>query len=296
VRLSAWLVLWVACESPPALPDARTFAPPPDPPQVRPPPSLPEVPGASGGAGKEIFAARCASCHGADGSGVAGKGATDLTRTGYLCRSTGERQSPADVDIDGALDRGSHAGLALSAVDRRSVVLHVRSLAPITPAPILEVPPRSAGDAKRGRTLFLAFGCWVCHGTTGAGDGSAVRSLAWGGRPYERLRALSDHRGYRCGAAPEQVYRTIAIGMGEGPQVMPPYLDLAERIIRPADIDSPTWRSKLDGKVPAEEVAALKAFYQALPPVAEVRKLSAEERRARGARHLWDLVSYVEAQ
>ena len=118
-----------------------------------------------------------------------------------------------------------------------------------------------------------------------------MKSLAWGGRPYQRLRPLSEHRGYRCGSAPEQIYRTLAIGMGDGPQVMPPYLDLAERVVRPADIDAPTWRSKLDGKVAPEEVAALREYYRSLPR--STRRASCPRSAGpRGRAHL-DIVSYV---
>ena len=52
---------------------------------------------------------------------------------------------------------------------------------------------------------------------------------------------------------------------------------------------------KLIGKVPPEEVTAVRDYFRAMPPTADVRRLEPEARRARGARHLWDLVAYLES-
>ncbi len=44
--------------------------------------------------------------------------------------------------------------------------------APAPQAPAINVP---AGDAKRGAGLYLATGCWECHGYTGAtGSGAPL--------------------------------------------------------------------------------------------------------------------------
>lgn len=39
----------------------------------------------------------------------------------------------------------------------------------------------SAGDAARGKQLYLADGCYSCHGTTGAGGGFSGPKLAHDG-------------------------------------------------------------------------------------------------------------------
>ena len=307
MRLIVLVILVAGCrEAPLPLPDARTSWPDAAPLPTTPPPPLAPVAGASAEAGKEVFARACAGCHGADGRtpgpGAADlrRGPTDLGRTGYLCRTTlGEPAVPADVDIDAALDHGSHAGrFTLDPAQRRSVVLHVKSLAPgfaAPPQPQLEVPARLAGDAQRGRVLYLTFGCWVCHGTGGDGDGSATQSLAWGGKKLERLPALSEHAAFVCGAEPERLFRTLALGMGDGPTIMPPHLAFAEKLARPKDIDSPEWKSRLMGKVSDDEVAKVRDFYRSLPELGEARRASPEARRARAAGYLWDLVAYVQS-
>ena len=41
----------------------------------------------------------------------------------------------------------------------------------------------ATGDATRGKQLYLADGCYACHGTTGAGGGFSGPKLAHDGLP-----------------------------------------------------------------------------------------------------------------
>jgi mono/diheme cytochrome c family protein len=65
--------------------------------------------------------------------------------------------------------------------------------APTTTAPASAVAPASAsataGDAVNGKRVFLADGCFYCHGTTGAGGGIAGPRLAPNPLPLEGVRA-----------------------------------------------------------------------------------------------------------
>ncbi len=47
----------------------------------------------------------------------------------------------------------------------------------------------SPGDPTEGKRLFLADGCYECHGTTGAGGGPAGPKLAPDTLPLEAVRA-----------------------------------------------------------------------------------------------------------
>lgn len=49
--------------------------------------------------------------------------------------------------------------------------------------------PATAGDAVNGKRVFLADGCFYCHGTTGAGGGIAGPRLAPGPLPLEGVKA-----------------------------------------------------------------------------------------------------------
>jgi mono/diheme cytochrome c family protein len=45
------------------------------------------------------------------------------------------------------------------------------------------------GDAANGRRLFMTYGCYECHGTTGAGGGIAGPKLAPNPLPLEGIKA-----------------------------------------------------------------------------------------------------------
>jgi mono/diheme cytochrome c family protein len=45
------------------------------------------------------------------------------------------------------------------------------------------------GNAVEGKRLFVAYGCWQCHGTTGAGGGIVGPKLAPDPLPFEAVRA-----------------------------------------------------------------------------------------------------------
>jgi mono/diheme cytochrome c family protein len=49
--------------------------------------------------------------------------------------------------------------------------------------------PAADGNPLNGKRVFLADGCYYCHGTTGAGGGSAGPRLAPGPLPLEGVRA-----------------------------------------------------------------------------------------------------------
>ncbi|HKA87825.1 MAG TPA: c-type cytochrome [Haliangiales bacterium] len=285
-----------ACEDRPPIPDAPRFADA-APPASRAVPALPPVAGATADAGRAAFARRCAGCHGVDGRGGDAPGPvppTDLTGTGFLCLSAPEG-GPTDADLEATLDRGAHRFSALAPVERRSLALFLRSLRPPgAPDRLLDVPAEPADsldDRARGRTLYLAFGCWRCHGATGAGDGTAVRFLAWNRRGLTKLRPLSDRSASICGDAPERLYLTIALGLGGRPALMPPHLATFDAAARPAGAPE-MWTKSLAGASTAD-VAAVQAFYAALPAKADLARLSAEERRKRSAAWTWALVHYL---
>lgn len=52
---------------------------------------------------------------------------------------------------------------------------------------VFAVEPRDTPD--EGKRLFLAYGCYQCHGTTGAGGGTAGPKLAPNPLPLEAVKA-----------------------------------------------------------------------------------------------------------
>ncbi len=286
-----------------ALPDAEPAAKP------IPPPPLPPVTGETSVAtGAKVFAAKCASCHGDDGKGKGPAAAalplapTDLTSVRYLCRSTNGRPVavPSDVDVEGAIERGTHKGnadlAAIAPAERRSLTMYVKTLAKDfagDPQPLSEVPKETLDDASsraRGRMIYLNWGCWVCHGAGGKGDGDpkAVSVIVWNNRPVP-MGDLTAHDKYLCGNDPERVYRTIALGEA---MIMPSYGSMAELSWRP-DGKPEDWGKQLEAHISADEIAAFRAYAAQQPEKHEVTDMKPADRHARGAALLWDLVHYV---
>jgi mono/diheme cytochrome c family protein len=291
-------------------------APPPDaepPPPPQAAPTLAHVEGADAAAGAKLYGERCASCHGADGRGKTEAAQalrlapTDLTTTGYICRTTDARPItvPSDADVEGALERGSHRGrkelAALDPAARRSLTLHVKTLArdfdnPASPlAAIAPETPDDAAGRARGRTIYLTVGCWRCHGLDGAGgEAAALANIRWNERPIASLTPLAQRKDYLCGDAPEAVYRMISLGISaRGAAIMPRYQEFLEDFARPWKVPPAAWTRSIDGKATPAEVAAIRAWLDSLPEHEAVLALKPSEKRVRAGAMLWDLVHYV---
>jgi cytochrome c oxidase cbb3-type subunit III len=128
--------------------------------------------------GKQIFAAQCAGCHGFDGSGQLGP-----NLHGVLARR-------GDAGIFSAVRNGTGAmPPVMSLNDQRvwQVVGFVRTLGDIGPV------EAAKGDATKGKTVYDANGCAVCHaiGMTGGGIGPQLTAIGRSRPPkyfYEFLR------------------------------------------------------------------------------------------------------------
>jgi ubiquinol-cytochrome c reductase cytochrome c subunit len=83
--------------------------------------------------------------------------------------------------------RARIAVTALAAVTSALLGIHAAS-AQTTPAaaPAAAAP---AGDVARGKSAFMRFGCYECHGTVGQGNYTTAPKLAPNPRPYAGLLA-----------------------------------------------------------------------------------------------------------
>jgi putative heme-binding domain-containing protein len=112
-------------------------------------------------AGKRIFDAQCAWCHGTDGAGGAGS----------ILQRADLRHASSDADLVTIVRNGipgtEMPGFQLSMTDRMAwrTAAYVRTLGrkPAEPVP---------GDADRGAAVYEAKGCQTCHVI--AGRGAAV--------------------------------------------------------------------------------------------------------------------------
>lgn len=107
-------------------------------------------------AGRALFQAQCAYCHGDDGAG--GRGA-NLARPVL-------RRAPSDDVLFRVVNRGiagtGMPGNAMSAREVWQVVAYVRTLGRRRREPL-------PGDATRGATIYQAQGCAACHTVAGRG-------------------------------------------------------------------------------------------------------------------------------
>ncbi|MFQ5666107.1 MAG: ethylbenzene dehydrogenase-related protein [Candidatus Binatia bacterium] len=189
--------------------------------------------------GKQVYLKNCAVCHGKRGDGN-GRAAyllypkpRDFTRGIFKLRST--LTTPTDADLFHTITHGI-PGTAmpgwsiLSTADRHALVAYIKSLSPsftekpAAPVAIPAPPPLTAEMARAGKQLYIDAGCNSCHGPDGAGDGPSAEGLKddWGFpiAPQDLRRADR----FKAGAAPQSIYRVLAVGMGGTP--MPAFGDV----------------------------------------------------------------------
>ena len=121
--------------------------------------------------GATLYASLCAVCHGADGTGYKADHAPSLVNRTFLESATDEQLRRSIVDgrpgtSMAAYGRERGGPLGGDAVARLVAWIRGHGSAPAT------IPPRGAGDVKRGGPLY-ATSCARCHGTAQA-RGEAV--------------------------------------------------------------------------------------------------------------------------
>lgn len=183
----------------------------------------------------EVYAARCAACHGATGKGD-GPLAAELfpaprsfVKANYRFRVTEAEAAPLDTDLIGGIARGlgitsmgKMLGIGGSQVE--DMAKHLTTFAPerfASPPPIPPTSPFPAGTlaeiAARGRDVYAKAGCADCHGATGRGNGPAAATLTDDtGRP-SIATDLTKRWHYKGGISAAEFYRTLTTGMNGTP-------------------------------------------------------------------------------
>lgn len=190
--------------------------------------------------GSRLYRRKCVFCHGTKGRGDGPVSRyvfpkpRDFGLGVFKIRSTPTGGLPTDQDLFGTLTRGlpgttMPAWLNLSETDRWALVAYIRTfsdkfrqqrLEPITiGTPIPAYPP----SVENGRRLYIEAECWTCHGMLGKGDGPSAPTLVddWG---FPIVPAdLRVSRNWRGGNRPEDIFRSISVGIGGTP--MPSWQD-----------------------------------------------------------------------
>jgi len=143
--------------------------------------------------GEELYSTFCVACHGTGGrgDGIAAPFCrvppADLTRAEFKVRSTPTGSLPSDADLAAVIRRGAGGDGAMPSFsfladgDVNRLVGRVKALSPRwqheQAPPGVVLPPRSAGDARRGERAYHALGCADCHGSSGDGNGPRAKTL-----------------------------------------------------------------------------------------------------------------------
>ena len=251
--------------------------------------------------GAKVYAQACAACHGSKGRGDGPAAAelvpwpTDFVAGKFRYRSTRSGEPPRRADIENAVRRG-RTGTAMPAFggllqddEIAAVVELVRSLRSPPMAdrepealPLPEFPPATAESIADGRALYLALGCWKCHGTDGSGRGPSAGELKNDeGQPIRPRDFRYDP--FRGGRTPETVARAALSGL-----IGTPMPSAAEIMVVPRE----AFDALLDN-IPAEVRPDFDEFRRKAPSAAEVVALDDDAWQAARDRNLVSLANYV---
>ncbi len=191
--------------------------------------------------GKWIYRRKCASCHGTKGKGngmvsryVFPK-PSDLSLGVFKISSTPSGSLPTDQDLFDTLTRGMPGTTMpswanLSEKQRWDLVAYLKTFSdrfrteePDEPISIGEPKLPYSESVNNGRRVYIDAKCWDCHGDYGKGHGPSSDKLTddWG---YPIVPAdLTISHNWRGGNRPQDVFRSISVGIGGTP--MPSYRD-----------------------------------------------------------------------
>jgi cytochrome c oxidase cbb3-type subunit I/II len=122
--------------------------------------------------GEALFAANCASCHGAAGKGDGKAASSLLPKPANLTAARFSDQRLSSVLWNGIVGSAMPPWRQLPTEDLRALVAYVDSLY----APAAAPATQEAANVEVGKALFAAA-CASCHGATGAGNGPVAGTL-----------------------------------------------------------------------------------------------------------------------
>jgi len=267
-------------------------------------PSAQESPGSAEN-GKLLYLKNCSTCHGVDGKG----GGTasvylfpkprDFSKGVFKFQSTPSGSLPMDDDLERTIRNGMPGSAmpawdGLSAAQRKDLVAYLKTFSerfttetPPEPLVIEKEPPSTPEMIRNGKAVFALAGCWMCHGTTGAGDGPSSKALTdEDGRPtppYNFTRAGA----FKGGGRPEDIYRTFSMGVGGTP--MPGYGEDALAVGRESFGDL----TNLGGYYSDEDVKEFRKFIANWPSEEQLNRMTMTEKKQLADDRRWALVYYV---
>lgn len=195
-------------------------------------------------AGKRLYRRKCAMCHGTNGKGDGMVSRyifpkpRDFSSGIFKIHSTPTGSLPTDQDLFDTITRGMPGTLMpswanLSVEQRWHLVEYLKTLISrfaeeeiLDPIIIGQPKPPYAESINVGRRLYIDLECWACHGMNGRGNGPSSYALKddWG---FPIVPAdLTVPGNWRGGSLPQDIYRSIRVGIGGTP--MPSWEALTE--------------------------------------------------------------------
>lgn len=255
--------------------------------------------------GQLVYAQHCAGCHGdkGDGNGPAAERLLvkprNFTAGVFKFRSTRQLQLPLEADLHRIITKGLPGASMpsfplMSERDKIAVIEYIKTFyadweSRAAERQVVTVPqaPADLGDSKRidrGRVVYLAMQCGLCHGLDGAGTKATVGEVTDSALGSIRPRNFTYGR-FRGGDDPQDVYRTFHTGLGGA---MPKF---DESVI--LYVNQETVETQKDHMY-SGELERLQAALSEFPKsAAQIMEWSTEEKQQRVVRNSWDLVAYV---
>lgn len=204
-----------------------------------------QPPGLAAGAaaGKAVYEARCATCHGLAGmgdgpaAGLLTAAPRDFTRGVYKFRSTASGTLPTDSDLRKAVADGlpgtSMIGWKdlLPDADQDAVVEYIKTFSPRfasearQPVTLSPEPPATPAAIEAGRAVYASLQCGACHGDNGQSATAVAASLEddWGN--LVKAAALTEPWTFKRGSSARDIALVVKTGIDGTP--MPGVADLA---------------------------------------------------------------------
>jgi cytochrome c oxidase cbb3-type subunit 2 len=190
--------------------------------------------------GREVYARRCAGCHGDKGDGNGPAAAfldprpRNFTIGSFKFRTTPSGSLPTDGDLYRTLARGVRFTAMptwheLPEKDRVAVIAFIKTFSsrwkeekPEPPILIGEPPKPTPELLERGKALYAQAKCFQCHGEGGRGDGPSADELE--DDLKFRIRPADFTKGqFKGGGDVRDIYRTMTTGLDGTP--MPSFAD-----------------------------------------------------------------------
>ncbi len=250
--------------------------------------------------GARLFAGACAACHGSDGRGD-GPGAADLdpaprdlSTLQIRFRTTPSGEPPRPEDLKRTIREGL-PGTSMPAFGRlfsereiTALTRFIESLrggeGAVGPVAVPELAPSTRERLREGRAVYLAVGCWRCHGVEGGGNGPSAPFLT---DENDRPIRVPDFRyhPFKGGRDAVALARALITGLNGSP--MPAYGEVL-LIVRDEPVDLPP-EEQLD----PDDHDALALLQQKSPTRARLEAMAESERAEQREARLTALVHYV---